>query len=67
MKLVGWGRYYLSTILDDYSRYIMAWILSTTMTATDVRSTLDRAIEVAGVEGPRVRHRPRRLSDNGSA
>ena len=25
LKIIGWGWYYLSTILDDYSRYIIAW------------------------------------------
>ena len=25
--VVGWGWYYLSTVLDDYSRYIAAWTL----------------------------------------
>jgi len=29
-KIIGWGWYYLSTILDDYSRYIIAWKLCTT-------------------------------------
>jgi transposase InsO family protein len=28
--------FYLSTILDDFSRYIIAWKLCTTMTAGDV-------------------------------
>ena len=67
MKVVGWGWYYLSTILDDYSRYIIAWTLSITMTARDVRETLDQAIGMTGVVDARVRHRPRLLSDNGSA
>ena len=26
-KIIGWGWYYLSTILNDYSRYIIAWKL----------------------------------------
>jgi putative transposase len=67
MKVIGWGWYYLSTILDDYSRYIIAWRLSTGMAASDVKETLDRAIEKTGVTDVRVRHRPRLLSDNGSA
>ena len=25
IKVIGWGWFYLSTILDDYSRYIIAW------------------------------------------
>ncbi len=30
-KVVHWGWYYLCTILDDYSRYILAWQLCTGM------------------------------------
>jgi putative transposase len=33
LKVIGWGWFYLSTILDDYSRYIIAWKLCTTMKA----------------------------------
>jgi len=35
-KIIGCGRFYLSTVLDDYSRYILAWKLCPTMKATDV-------------------------------
>ena len=38
LKVQGWGWYYLSTVLDDYSRYILAWKLSKTMAASDVRT-----------------------------
>ena len=31
LKVIGWGWLYLSTILDDFSRYIIAWKLCTTM------------------------------------
>ena len=57
----------MSTILDDYSRYIIAWKLSPTMGATDVEETLDQALAVTGVQSVPVRHRPRLLSDNGPA
>jgi len=67
MKVTGWGWYYLSSILDDYSRYIIAWTLSTGMAASDVKETLDCAIEKTAATDVRVRHRPRLLSDNGSA
>jgi putative transposase len=64
-KIVGWGWYYLGSILDDYSRYIIAWKLFTTMSAGDVKELLDLAVEKTGVEHVAVRHRPRLLSDNG--
>lgn len=66
LKVIGWGWYYLSTILDDYSRYIVAWKLAKSMAADDVKDTLDLAIEKTGVGKIKVRHRPRLLSDNGA-
>ncbi len=64
-KVTGWGWYYLSTVMDDYSRYILSWRLFTTMTADDVKQTLDLALESTGIDKVSVRYRPRLLSDNG--
>jgi len=66
-KVIGWGWLYLSTILDDYSRYIIAWKLCTTMKAGDVTETLELALEASGCDGAEVIHKPRLLSDNGSS
>src|SRR5262249_25605676 len=44
LKVIGWGWFYLSTVLDDFSRYILAWKLCTTMSATDVSDTLQVAL-----------------------
>jgi putative transposase len=65
LKVIGWGWFYLSTVLDDFSRYIIAWKLCTTMAASDVTDTLDLALTASGCDRARVRHRPRLLSDNG--
>ena len=65
LKVVGWGWYYLSTVLDDFSRYIVAWKLCTTMQASDVTATLDLTLGAAGLDQARVMPRPRLLSDNG--
>lgn len=67
LKVIGWGWFYLSTILDDYSRYIIAWKLCTTMKAGDVTDTLDLALAASGCDSARVVHKPRLLSDNGSS
>jgi putative transposase len=64
-KIVHWGWYYLSTVIDDYSRYIISWKLCQGMTAEDVKTTLDEAVAFTGVRDVPVRHRPRLLSDNG--
>jgi putative transposase len=66
-KVMGWGWYYLCTVLDDFSRYIIAWRLAPTMAATDVQETLQLALDLTGVEHVQVSHRPRLLSDNGPA
>jgi putative transposase len=65
LKVIQWGWYYLSTVMDDYSRFILAWKLCSGMSADDVKATLDLAIAESGVEHVYVRHRPRLLSDNG--
>ena len=67
LRIIGWGWYYLSTVMDDFSRYIIAWLLSPTMGAQDVTATLDMALALTGVDQIKVRHRPRLLSDNGPA
>ena len=64
-KIIGWGWMYLSTVLDDYSRYIIAWKLCSTMRAEDVTDTLDLALAASGCDQAHVLHRPRLLSDNG--
>jgi transposase InsO family protein len=62
-KIVGWGWYFLSTILDDYSRYIIHWELCKNMTRDDVERNINQALDKTGVP---KKQRPRLLSDNGS-
>ena len=65
LKVIGWGWFYLSTVLDDYSRFILAWRLCTGMAASYVSATLEQALAVARLDQATVVHRPRLLSDNG--
>jgi transposase InsO family protein len=67
LKVIGWGWLYLSTILDDYSRYIIAWKLCTTMKAGDVTDTLEIALQASGCDQANVVNKPRLLSDNGAS
>jgi putative transposase len=67
LKVTGWGWFYLSTILDDFSRYIVSSKLCTTMKTTDVTDTLNMALQASGCDDVRVLHKPRLLSDNGSS
>jgi len=66
-KIIGWGWVYLSTNLDDFSRYVIAWKLCTTMKTEDVTDTLQLALSASGCDQAHVRHKPRLLSDNGSS
>ncbi len=67
LKVIGWGWFYLSTVLDDFSRYIITWKLCTTMKADDVTATLEMALDASGLDKAKMFHRPRLLSDNGSS
>jgi putative transposase len=67
LKVIGWGWFYLSTILDDYSRYIIAWRLCTTMRPGMSRTRSRLALAVSGCDSATVAQRPRLLSDNGAS
>lgn len=62
-KILGWGWYYLSTILDDFSRYIIYWELCKGMAVEDVERCVDQALLIAGLQKGQ---RPKLLSDHGS-
>ena len=66
-KIIGWGWAYLSTVLDDFSRYIISWKLCTTMKTSDVTETLNMALAASGCDQAHVVHKPRLLSDNGAS
>jgi len=65
LKVASWGWYFLSTVLDDFSRYIVAWKLCSGMAASDVTATLDLALQRSGLDKLDIKRRPRLLSDNG--
>jgi putative transposase len=62
-KIIGWGWYYLSTVLDDFSRFIIHWQLGPTMKETDVEDTIDAAMMKSNLK---PNEKPKLLSDNGS-
>jgi putative transposase len=61
----GWGWYYLASVLDDFSRYIISWKLFPTMNTNDVKEVLEKAIIATGINKVNVKMKPRLLSDNG--
>ena len=58
LKVVRWGWFFLSTVLDDFSRYIVAWKLCTGMAATDVTDTLELALQASGLDQASPQQRP---------
>ena len=64
-KIIDWGWYYLSAVLDDFPRFILAWRVCSGMAASDVSATLEDALTFAELKRATVVHRPRLLSDNG--
>ena len=63
-KIPGWGWYYLSTVLDDYSRFIVHWKLCNTMKSEDAAQTIDEALIKSNLHKNQM---PKLLSDNGSS
>ena len=62
-KVIGWGWYYLATVMDDYSRYIITWELCKNMESEDAKRVVGKAVLEAGITD---QERPRLLTDNGS-
>jgi RNA-directed DNA polymerase len=65
--VVGWGWYYLISVLDDYSRMILAWDLKVDMTSASISEVVERAVEFTGMKNVPVEDRTRLVSDNGSS
>lgn len=66
-KAVGWGWYYLISVLDDRSRRIVAWRLQKDMTADSFSDVIERACEATGIDQLSPEQRPRLVSDRGPA
>lgn len=61
-KIIGWGWYYLATVLDDYSRYVIHWELCSQMESNDAERVVHAALKKTRLK---KHERPRLLSDNG--
>jgi transposase InsO family protein len=65
-RVVGWGYYYLVTVMDDYSRFILAWKLQQDMSANSLIEVVQEAVDATGMTDVPVEDRTRLLSDNGA-
>ena len=65
-RVSGWGYYYMVTVMDDYSRSILAWKLQVDMTADSLIQVVQVAVDITGMTEVPLEDRTRLLSDNGS-
>jgi putative transposase len=65
-RVVGWGYYYLVTVMDDYSRFILAWKLQKDMSANSLIDVVQESVDVTGMTDVPLKDRTRLLSDNGA-
>jgi len=65
LKVEGWGWYYLVTVLDDYSRFILGWRLQTDMTAASLIEVVQEAVDLTGMTKVPVVDRTALLTDHG--
>ncbi len=65
-RVVGWGYYYLVTVMDDYSRFILDWKLQKDMSANSLIEVIQGAVDATGMTDVPVEDRTRLLSDNGA-
>ena len=65
-RVAGWGYYYMVTVLDDFSRFILAWRLQVDMTTPSLIEVVQDAVDLTGMTDVQVEDRTRLLSDNGS-
>jgi transposase InsO family protein len=65
-RVVGWGYYYLVTVMDDYSRFILGWKLQKDMSANSLIEVVQNAVDATGMTNVPVEDRTKLLSDNGA-
>jgi putative transposase len=48
-RVVSWGYFYLVTVMDDYSRFILAWKLKKDMSANSLIEVVQEAVDATGM------------------
>jgi RNA-directed DNA polymerase len=66
LKVVNWGWYYLVTVMDDYSRFILGWDLKVDMTGRSLEDVVQQAVDFTGMPDVPLEDRTVLLSDNGA-
>jgi putative transposase len=66
LRVIDWGWYYLETVMDDFSRFILSWDLKTDMTWGSLEDVVQQAVDFTGMTDVPVEDRSVLLSDNGA-
>jgi putative transposase len=66
LRVMDWGWYYLVTVMDDYSRFILGWDLKTDMAGSSLEDVVQLAVDATGMTDVPVEDRTMLLSDNGA-
>jgi RNA-directed DNA polymerase len=66
LKVMDWGWYYLVTVLDDYSRFILGWDLKVDMAGGSLTDVVQQAVDFTGMTEVPLKDRTVILSDNGA-
>jgi len=67
LKVDRWGWFYLISVLDDYSRKILAWQLRVKMDSGTFSDVVELACEFTGMQDVTIKDRTSLLTDNGKA
>ena len=66
LRVIDWGWYYLETVMDDFSRFILSWGLKIDMTGGSLEDVVQQAVDFTGMTDVPVEDRSVLLSDNGA-
>jgi len=66
LRVSDWGWYYLETVMDDFSRFILGWDLKTDMSGGSLEDVVQQAVDFTGMTDVPVEERSVLLSDNGA-
>jgi len=64
-RVVGWGYYYMVTVMDDYSRSILPWKLQLDIASDSLVQVVQLSIDATGMTEVPLEDRTRLLSDDG--
>ena len=66
LKVIDWGWYYLVSVMDDCSRFILAWDVKADMAGGSLEDVVQQAVDLTGMTDVPLEDRTVLLSDNGA-